>query len=1564
MRPAAIVPQLVGLVSAPVGTAQAAARDGAGLVTRLGRAARAVLSDLSSDLAEAAAALADGGAGRQRRRVWAGPGRAHIEVRGLAGPDKTPSGDLSAAVVRDLSAREGVSWVKVNAAWGHVVVAFDEGLVAVDELLRTVEETERQHGTGTDPLPRALSTLPFEEEPAAWAKASLAADCAGIALVASRLLRPLAALPVPVVLVESQPRLRRVLEDRMGKQRTDLVLSMAGALAHSLAQGVAPLALDAVQRTLQLGEIRERLEVWRQREEELVDEGRGLAEQRARLLPRPVPLPDGPVETYAARTSSAAVAASVGMAGWTRDMTGAARAFLATPPKAARMGREAFCARLGRDLARSGVVSMDDTALRRLDRVTTVLVDAPALLTQRPRLLSVHVGGEADSGEVWRAAHDVLADHVPEDLLGPGPWTGEGWRLQRTPGDTSTRPDDPSGLNLDVYDPYGTHLGRVLVSCDLDPLAHAVVEAAGSTDTRLHLTDHVAVAELLPWASRVLPTGEEPLADTVRALQRAGEVVLLVSRTDSEALAHADVGVAVPPASGTGTAHWFADLVCGPHLGALWRILDATHTARIVSTRSAHLALGGSALGALVAAVGARRSPRTVSLSPVYGAAFMAQWSGVSAARRLAQRPLPPERLHVAWHALDTRQTLHRLRSLGAFDAAPPAPRPADPAEHLPDGTGRRAVDEVRRVADRTGLTSAVRVGAELVSAVRDDLRDPLTPVLGFGAVASAVVGSRIDSALVCSVMAGNAVLSGAQRMRADRSLRGLLFAEQPTAQRLDPYTVRSTHLHRPTTLDTVERETITADALRVGDVIAVGPSTVVPADARLLSCIALEVDEASLTGESVPITKDIDATPGASLAERTCMLYQGCTVVAGSGYAVVVATGAQTEAGRAAELAKSASAPAGLERHLADLTRIALPAAGVGGGLVSALGLLRGLPVREALASGVAVAVAAVPEGLPLVATVAQTAAARRLSRKGILAKSARSLEALGRVDVICYDKTGTLTEGRLSVARIATLDHMVAPRSPAGRHTLRVAARACPGVPAEGDVRHVHATDQAVLDAAADHAPDDSWQTLQELPFETGRGYSASVGVVSDKVFLAVKGAPEKVIDRCTHVLGTADDAHAEGPRPLDAERVREVHRLVDRLAGEGLRVLAVAESSMDEPPHEEAGIPQLVDKLTLLGFLAIADTPRDTAEQTVRRLTEAGIRVTMVTGDHPQTAVAIARGLGFPDAEAVVTGAELDALPEPLRAHRVGQGTVFARVSPEQKARIIQDLQRTGHVVAMTGDGINDAAAIRLADVGVAVSAHGSASARAAADIILTDPDPLQIVSAFLEGRTLWRSVRDAIGILVGGNAGEVAFTVLGTAVSGRAPLSTRQLLLVNMLTDMLPALAVAAAPLGSPEDLVQYKPSHSLRGSGLARTLAVRGLTTTLGAAAAWQVGRMTGRARRANTMGLVSLVTTQLGQTFVTNWRSPLVVATCAVSVAVLVTVVQTPGVSQFFGCTPLGPVGWVTTTTCSTAATVASVLAPRLRSLNPGTPTPDTSHPETPPEAAEPPGAAGTPVVD
>jgi cation-transporting ATPase I len=327
-------------------------------------------------------------------------------------------------------------------------------------------------------------------------------------------------------------------------------------------------------------------------------------------------------------------------------------------------------------------------------------------------------------------------------------------------------------------------------------------------------------------------------------------------------------------------------------------------------------------------------------------------------------------------------------------------------------------------------------------------------------------------------------------------------------------------------------------------------------------------------------------------------------------------------------------------------------------------------------------------------------------------------------------------------------------------------------------------------------------------------------------------------------------------------------------------------------------------------------------------------------MITGDQPATAAAIAGDLGIPRTRTIVTGADIDSLTTSDCTTAIEGAGLFARVSPEHKVRIVRALQQAGHVVAMTGDGVNDAAAIRLADIGIGIGTHGSTAARAAADLVLTEPDLTRILDALHEGRALWASIRDAVAILVGGNAGEVAFTILGTALAGRAPLGTRQLLLVNLLTDMLPALAVALAHRTRATHTAMDRPAPAPMGPALARLLAIRGTATALAAALAWQTGRFTGRARRADTMGLAALITAQLGQTLITDWRSPLVLATTGISTTALLTAVQIPGLSQSFGCTPLGPIAWATVAASATTATFGAALAPRLFTTDPPSPTP------------------------
>jgi cation-transporting ATPase I len=1474
---------------------------------------------------EAARALADAGPERGQRQVWADGDHATIEVRGGR------RGRVADAAWRAVSSLRGVRWARMNAATGQLLVAFDSGRVDVGELLNAVRGIEASSGTGDDEFPWWLPDHPANGTTLAVTYAALAGDLlsfgTGLASRAGRLPPLHSMVRVPLAVIDSYPRLRRQVESRIGPAAADMLLGIGNAVLYGISEGPARPVVDAAYRAMLAGELRARMEAWAARGADLVEAaGREPRSAEGPSLARPREYPAGPVEKYITRVAVGTLPAAAGVLAATRDAGRASEAVNAVLPTAARRGREGFAATFGRGLARRGVISLDRSALRRLDRVSAIVIDAAVLVSGQPRVLSASADEAGKDAALWQAASGALQDMRVEDMAGPGPWGSGEHQLVRPPGEAAG-PDDPAGLRLEVRGPDDRRVGEVTVGCEPDGLAEAVLSAGRRGASRLLITRHASLAELTGLADDV---ADGDLTERVRSLQKEGEGVLLVS-ADASALAAADVAACCLARTAGPRTSMDADLICGPDLADVWRLLRAVAPARKVSERSATLAGAGATLGVLRTMVrpgrrGGRRDRRDrrrgggwadeVLGNPVQVAALGSLLIGAQVARGLDHEEPPAPVTRTAWHAMSPADVLARLdqtcqESSGQEEAA-----------------GSRG-DPLGRAAGIPALAPAVprlREVAELAQAVLAEMRDPLTPLLLTGSAASAMLGSAVDAGLVGAVMAGNAVIGGVQRMRTERALRTLMLRERHQARR-----VRRSPGEKVTgSPDESVTDLIPAAELRPGDVIALRAGDVVPADARLLTADALEVDESTLTGESVPVSKDPAATVAPYVADRTCMVYDGTTVVSGNAAAVVIATGEATEAGRSAAAASQSRAwdadgevGAGMSARLGQLTSAALPATATGGLTVTALGLLRGTPLREALSAGVAVAVAAVPEGLPLVSTVAELGAARRLSGHGVLVRSPRTLEALGRVDLACFDKTGTLTEGRLRVVGAAEPGGDLDPASERARQLLRIAARACPQ-PGNGR-RVTHATDQAILDAAA--ALGDGWQLAGELPFENTRGYSASLGTDGETPLLAAKGAPEALLDRCSQVVTVTGRGEPE-PVPFTAHHRERAEEAIRQLAARGLRVLAVAERvprGEGGPTGDAADIEPLVHDLTLAGFITIADVMRPEAVGVVRRLAAMGVRPVMITGDHPETARAIAREAAIPDAEQVVTGAELDGLPETERRDRVSRCSVFARITPEQKLRIVTDLRRAGRVVAMVGDGANDAAAIRVADVGIGVSARGSTAARSSSDLVLTEAGIGQIPQAVREGRALWENVRDAVSILVGGNAGEIAFIVLGSAVTGRSPLNTRQLLLVNMLTDMFPALAVAGTEPAR-GDPAQAPAAAVVLTGPLGKAIAIRGGATALGATLAWAGGRLTGRPARAATMGLAAVVTTQLIQTVAAGGRSRAVIVTSVASAAALAAVINTPGVSQFFGCTPLSPAAWGIVAASSVAAAAVGIV--------------------------------------
>ncbi|PWR15285.1 haloacid dehalogenase [Micromonospora sicca] len=1443
----------------------------------------AAVADTARGVGDVAARLARV-AGLTRRRVWSRDGRHHIEVHGVCqdGGDR-----LARQVEQTLERMPGVAWARVNAPSGRVVVAVEEPKPQLRDLITTIARTERV--CPHEPDPEVAPPQPPEEGPRTpRTLGALASDALGLTISAATRILPFTPVPGEVAgfltAVDLHPKLH-ALADRglRADPRAQLLFPLAEAVAQGLAGGWTGIVLDGVQRVVQWGEARAQLAAWSKAEPRLTgDPERAVA--RVPAGERPCPTPPGPAERYVTRSLAAGAAAgavAVPVAGPKR----AAALALSALPKAPGSGREGYAAQLGRMLARRGVIVMDRSVLRELDRIDTVVLDAAVLGSDRGVLADLAPLPGADTGQVAARAFALFDPEAPDGLR-----EADGWRLgpldridADDPGDTpdSRRLREDGGTLLGLA--QGDTLAAVLrVEPAPAPGVDALPTAARQAGLRLVVGGDDDGR--YDFADAVLPGGPR-LTQSVRALQRDGAVVMLVSG-DRSALGAADCGLGV--ADPDDLPPWGAHLLVGVDLRIPALLIEATGVARRMTGQNIRIGMAGSGLGALGAFTADPQQLPGRALAAVNGAAALAFAHGVWRARRLpdrTRRSVPPV---TAWHLMPVETVLRQL-------------------DTGPDGLS--TAEAARR---RDGVTGEAAGPSGLLRVFVDELANPLTPVLAAGAVLSAAFGSLVDAALVGGVVGGSALIGAVHQRNTERSLAELLTRAAVTARVLR---------------DGAE-QVVAAEDLAPGDVVTVGPGDAIPADCRLLTADGLEADESSLTGESLPVGKTPDPVVAAAVADRRSMLYEGTTVAAGHGTAVVVATGEETEAGRSLALARQAPPASGVETRLGRLTSAALPLAAGSAIAVAGAGLLRGVPLAETAATAANLAVASVPEGLPFLVSAAQLAAARRLAEHGALVRNPRTIEALGRVDVLCFDKTGTLTEGKLLLAgvgdgggRHAPPDRLDEPL----KLTLATALRATPAAPEPDELPQQ--TDRAVRRGAdtagvTERTGAAEWEAVGGLPFEPSRGYHATVGRTEGRLLLSVKGAPETVLPRC------AARRTAAGDEPLDEAGRAELHGMLAERAGAGHRVLAVGECAVGT----ETVTDEQVEGLVFVGFLALADGVRESAAPAVRRIRQAGVHTIMITGDHPATAEAIASIISPDNGEQrVVTATELDRLDDKALAERLTNTDVVARCTPAHKVRIIQALQRHGRTVAMTGDGANDAPAIRLADVGIALGQRGTPAARAAADLVVTDDRLETIIATLVEGRAMWSSVRHALSILVGGNLGEIGFSVLTAASTGRSALTGRQLLLVNLLTDLAPALAIAVRPPAADgaEDLLREGPDTSL-GETMTREIGLRATATTLGATAGWTLARYTGRRRRAGTVALASLVGTQLGQTVLAGGTSPAVLASTATSIGVLVAVVQTPGVSQFFGCTPLGPVGWSIAAGSALGATVANGALTRL----------------------------------
>ncbi|HEY0620550.1 MAG TPA: heavy metal translocating P-type ATPase, partial [Kribbella sp.] len=943
---------------------------------------------------------------------------------------------------RRLLALSGVRSAETNGVLGRVVVTFDPEAIGLDSLIGVVEAVEQEQSAAGEPF--VDLDHPGDSGSLVRLGIVLAADLAGAGLALAGRVAHAPALPITVPMVmsmaDSASRIRPVLAVRLGVGNADLAMGLSTAGALTLAQRPVGLLVEAASRWPRFAEERARGAAFERREPEL---GRPGAHRVAPIdrLPRPVELPRGPIEQVADRAAAVSMAAyAVGLV-FSRSHARAQGFLAAGIPKAARLGREAFAGQVGRAAANRGAVTLDPQFLRRLDRVDTVVLDASVLLTGRQTVEDVLPlnGRHVDPEELRRRAQelvDLRREHHEPDRPDDRPDDGtddrtDEWEVvplsslgRGAPVASGAvrhaRASGPRGATVVALTSKGTPQALLTVVAELDPLAESLVAAARRVGSVYVAGVRGRLRERLPVDGQVAAGSR--LRASIVALQEDGHGVVLVSAEGGSAQAAADVGIGLVGRSGT--PPWSADVLCGPGLAEAWRLLESVAVAKRVSRRSAKLAVTGSAAGVLLSLAGPAQGAGSRAMTAIDVAAVVAMidgtWSAVALSRRAA--PLPADRTR--WHAMDSDAVLELLDS--------------SPAGLSERDAGRR-LSSMEREED----------GADggIVAAAAHELDNPLTAVLGAGAGVSAAVGSVLDAALIGTVLGVNAVIGGAERFAAERSLR-----------RLSGTTDGRFQLRR----EGVDREA-TGDQLVPGDVITLVAGDVVPADCRLLVAYGLELDEAGLTGESQLVTKASPATPAPMVAERSSMLYAGTTVAVGNGTAVVVATGVHTETSRAARLDTGEAPASGVAARLDALGRVIVPASLAAGGALLAGQLLSGRAFGRALGQAVGLSVAAVPEGLPFVATVAELAAARRLSRRGALVRNPTTIEALGRVDMLCFDKTGTLTEGRIALRFVSDglTEWPVDSAAETVREVVAAAVRAGPP-PADGG-QLPHPTDRA---------------------------------------------------------------------------------------------------------------------------------------------------------------------------------------------------------------------------------------------------------------------------------------------------------------------------------------------------------------------------------------------------------------------------------------------------------------------------------------------------------------------
>ena len=798
--------------------------------------------------------------------------------------------------------------------------------------------------------------------------------------------------------------------------------------------------------------------------------------------------------------------------------------------------------------------------------------------------------------------------------------------------------------------------------------------------------------------------------------------------------------------------------------------------------------------------------------------------------------------------------------------------------------------------------------------------------ILLIAAMISGVVGvmegeGLLDTYVILGILILNAFVGAFQERKAESSLEALKNLAAPVSKVLRNGSV-------------VE---INTKNLVPGDNVILETGAIIPADLRLIEAVNLKIQESAMTGESVPVEKQIEALTEENIAlgDRVNMAFSSGMVTYGRGRGVVVSTGMQTEVGRIADmLQQTVDTQTPMSRRLEQLGRILGISALIICAVIFIVGILYGNSVMSMFMTAVSLAVAAIPEGLPAVSTVVLAIGVQRLVKRNAIIRTLPSVETLGSATVICSDKTGTLTQNKMTVVE-AYVNHKKerinrsAPASSLNDEESRLlsisvlCADATMRAAEDGKLEFTgDPTETALLDFGSLYGVfkdelEKSYPRVAEIPFDSERKRMTTVNRMSEQsTRVNVKGGLDEVLSVCNRIL-----IHGE-IRPLTPEDRSIVSSANESMADSALRVLAMAFLDLPEAPMK-IEIGDLENDLVFIGLLGMIDPARPEVIDAVARCRSAGIRPVMITGDHKNTAIAIAREIGiYNEGDIAITGAELEKISENDFYENVSSYSVYARVDPEHKVRIVKAWQSHNEVVAMTGDGVNDAPALKQADIGAAMGIVGTDVAKGAADMILTDDNFATIVSAVEEGRRIYDNILKAIQFLLSTNVGEIFLLLITSVFNLGTPLLPIHILWVNLVTDSLPALALSVDP--AEKDIMQRKPRNSKRGfmtRGMVWRVMYQGIMIGLIPLAAYLIGLKDGGVILGQTMAFATLVFAQLihvrnlhsntrSSLAISPWRNKPLIGAILISAGMMLLVLLVPSFRNAFSLTKMDPEHW------------------------------------------------------